>query len=107
MSRRQYADEDLDEAADRRQDEEVQTVVDDEAEARDIEAKRNAAGVSKETLAMQDAYLEGQRAGAQGVAAGLNPWRDPASPEYMAWERGRLAAESYRTSRQFNQRRAA
>jgi hypothetical protein len=33
VSRRQYADEDFDEAADRRHDEEVQTVIDDAAEA--------------------------------------------------------------------------
>ena len=102
MSR--YADEDIDDAADRLYDDEVVRVMDDEVEAREIEAKRNAAGMSKEELVLQDAYLEGQRAGAQGLAAGLNPWRDPASPEYQAWERGRAAAEAYRYSRHYNRR---
>jgi hypothetical protein len=88
MSRRCYADESFDEAADRRYDETVQRDVDD-AES------------------IQDAYLEGQRAGARGVAAGLNPWRDPKSPEFQSWERGRAAAEAYRASREFNHRRRA
>lgn len=85
----------------------VQTMIDDEAEARAIEAKRHAAQMTKEELILQDAYIEGQRAGAQGVTAGLNPWSDATSPEFHAWERGRSAAENYRVSRQFNQRRAA
>lgn len=106
MSRR-YADEDIDEAADRMHDEGVQTVIDDEAEARDIEAKRNAAGISPEELRLQDCYIEGQRAGAIGTAAGCNPWVDTKSPEYRAWERGRVAAEAYRIARNINQRRKA
>ena len=57
---------------------------------------RNAAGMTPEELSVQDAYLEGQRAGHLGVAAGANPYTNPLLPEYKAWERGRSAAESMR-----------
>lgn len=70
-----------------------QRQVDEEAD------KRRAAGFSPEELALQDAHAEGQRAGALGTAAGLNPYSDPISPHYQAWERGRSAAEGYRRNR--------
>jgi hypothetical protein len=83
MSRRQYADEDLDEAADRRHAEEVQTGIDDAAEA-----KRNAAGVSPEVLSLQDAAIEGARAGHLGLSASLNPYQ-AGCEEHDVWERAR------------------
>lgn len=61
--------------------------------------KRNAAGVSAEELALQDAFMEGQRAGARGHSAGLNPFSDPRSSEFQEWERGRNAAEGMRLAR--------
>lgn len=70
-----------------------QRELDDEAD------KRRASGCSPEELAIQDAYMEGQRAGSLQTAAGLNPYTDPASPHYQAWERGRSAAEGYRRNR--------
>lgn len=66
-----------------------------------LEAKRSASGNSPEQLSIQDAYIEGQRAGANGLAAGLNPYQHPGLPEWQAWERGRNAAEAYRTNRSF------
>ncbi len=49
--------------------------------------------------ALTDAYLEGQRAGLAGHAAGVNPWADVHSAEYKAWERGRCAGEASRLAR--------
>jgi hypothetical protein len=57
---------------------------------------RTASGISPEELFIQDAYMEGQRAGHQGLAAGLNPFNNPKSPEAQAWERGRSAVEAMR-----------
>jgi hypothetical protein len=71
-----YVDE---ENADAAHDEDVQDAMDDSA--------------------LADAYLEGQRAGMQGIAAGLNPWADIYSAEYSAWERGRLAGDLARLAR--------
>lgn len=62
----------------------------------DIEAKRNASGMSPEELAIRDAYAEGARVGSRGGAAGLNPHTDISSPEAKAWERGRSAADAAR-----------
>lgn len=42
-------------------------------------------------LSLQDALLEGQRAGARGLPASLNPNQDN-TPEHAEWERGRMAA---------------
>lgn len=53
-----------------------QLLVDDETEARVIEAS------------LQDAYIEGQRAGHINLAAEMNPYQD-GYPEHAAWERGR------------------
>lgn len=71
------------------------------------EAKRAASGFSPEQLAIQDAYHEGCRAGNQGVQAGCNPFADPLSEEFRAWERGRSAAEAQRLSRYLPKRAAA
>jgi hypothetical protein len=61
--------------------------------------KRNAAGITPDELSVQDAYMEGQRAGASNIAAGLNPYKDTQSPEYQAWERGRAATVGMRLAR--------
>ena len=52
---------------------------------------RHAAQMSPEELSIQDAYQEGARCGQFGTAAGLNPYQCR-TPEYDAWERGRMAA---------------
>lgn len=78
MSRR-YPDEPYEEAVDR---------LYDEAEQRDIDES-----------ALQDAHIEGQRAGLMGLGAGLNPWADPYSAEYKRWEAGRAAGEAMRLER--------
>lgn len=70
-----------------------QREIDDEAD------KRRASGYSPEQLSIQDAYMEGQRAGSLGTASSLNPYTDENSPHYQAWERGRSAAEGYRRNR--------
>lgn len=59
------------------------------------DAKRHAAGMSPEELSLQDARLEGQRAGRDGRAAGLNPYQ-VGIPEHAEWERGRSAVEGMR-----------
>lgn len=73
---------------DERFEAEVQTMVDDEQEARDIEAKRNAIQTSPEILSLQEAYIEGQRAGHLNLSASLNPYQ-AGCPEHDEWERGR------------------
>lgn len=52
---------------------------------------RNAAGISPEELSMQDAAIEGARAGHRGTAAALNPY-DHGQPEHKAWDDARLQA---------------
>lgn len=74
--------------AERKYDDEVQRQVDDQWEA---EAKRASAGISPEILSLQEAFLEGQRAGARGNGASLNPFQDD-TPEHGEWNRGRLSA---------------
>jgi hypothetical protein len=66
-------------------------------EERDIDAEIDD-DVQREIdeRALADAYLEGQRAGLQGIAAGLNPWADEYSAEFKRWEAGRAAGESMR-----------
>ena len=78
----------------------VQEIMDDEVEAREEEARRNAAkraasGISAELLSLQQAFVEGQRAGMLGLTAGLNPY-DHAEPESEEWERARAAIISAR-----------
>lgn len=53
---------------------------------------REAAGVSREELSLQEAFIEGQRAGARGASASENPNQE-GFPEYKEWERGRLSAQ--------------
>lgn len=77
-------------AEDKAYDDWLQRQLDDE-----MEAKRRASGNSPEQLAIQDAFNEGQRAGAKGNASGLNPFQD-GTPEHDAWERGRSGAERMR-----------
>lgn len=93
MSKILTADDFLDEQADEAYELYRQREVDEEAD------KRRAAGFSPEELSIQDAYMEGQRAGSLGTASALNPFSDPGSPHHQAWERGRNAAEGYRRNR--------
>jgi len=60
---------------------------------------KHASGMSPEELLLQDTYAEGARVGSWGGGAGLNPWTDPSSPQFKAWERGRFAAEGQRIKR--------
>lgn len=60
--------------------------------------KRHASGMSAEELSIQDAFIEGQRAGGQSLSAALNPNRD-GTPEHDAWERGRRSAEAMKLAR--------
>lgn len=93
MSSRVTIDDMTDERADDAYELHRQREVDEAAD------KRRASGLSPEELSIQDAYMEGQRAGALGTAAALNPFSDPGLPQYKAWERGRSAAEGYKRSR--------
>lgn len=52
---------------------------------------RHASGISPEELSLQDAFMDGQRQGLVGIAAGLNPYQ-LGTPEYAEWERGRFTA---------------
>lgn len=72
-----------------------QREVDDEAEAREIEAKRNASGSSPEILSLQDAYLEGQRLGMAGFGPEMNTYA-PGTPEWHECDRGRRNALGFR-----------
>lgn len=54
--------------------------------------------IAAERASIADAFLEGQRAGFQQVAAGANPWPVD-SEEFAAWERGRNGAELQRLNR--------
>jgi len=74
----------------------VQEIMDDEVEAREEEARRNAAkraasGLSPELLSLQDARFAGSQAGYRGNGASLNPYQDW-TPEHAAWENARTAA---------------
>lgn len=103
MSRRRYEGEDYGDHEDRAFADHRQQLVDDEAEAREIEAKRNASGISAEILSLQEAFLEGQRAGQMGLAAGLNPYQ-AGIPEHAEWERGRSAVIGARLNSNINRR---
>jgi hypothetical protein len=59
---------------------------------------RNAAGISPEELSLQDAFMEGQRAGAMQLSPSLNPFQDH-TPEHEAWERGRQGAATVAAAR--------
>lgn len=43
-----------------------------------------------EAAALQDAFMDGQRAGQLGLSAGLNPWQR-GTGQSSEWERGRSA----------------
>lgn len=51
---------------------------------------RNAAGMTPEELSLQDAFIEGQRAGHLGLAGGLNPYQTGCL-EHDEWERARTS----------------
>lgn len=68
----------------------------DECQAhRDREARRAASGSSPEQLSLQDAYIEGSRAGGLGLSPSLNPFQDSVA-EHGEWERGRRNALAQR-----------
>lgn len=46
--------------------------------------------ITPDEAAVQDAYMEGQRAGHLAHERGQNPWPE-GTPERDAWERGRIA----------------
>lgn len=100
MSRLRYEGEDVDDAADRLYAEDVQREMDDKREA---EQKRMASGASPEILSLQEAFLEGQRAGQMSLGASLNP-NQYSTPEYDEWERGRSGVIGARLN---SQRRVA
>jgi hypothetical protein len=52
---------------------------------------RTAAGFSPEELSLQDAAMEGHRAGRLGLSASLNPYQSGCA-EHAAWEVGRNCA---------------
>jgi hypothetical protein len=81
MSRR-YEGEDFEDCVDRVTDGAIQSDVDDAAD------KRNASQTSPEILSLQDAHIEGQRAGHLGLSASLNPYQ-AGCPEHDEWERAR------------------
>jgi ribosome modulation factor len=64
----------------------------------DAEAKRNASGTSAEILSLQQALLEGQRAGYAGRESSENPYSDPNCAEFHEWLRGWRAARALRTA---------
>lgn len=78
-----YPDESFDDYQDRVTDEAIQNDTDDAAEA-----KRNAAQTSPELLSLQDARIEGARAGHLGLSASLNPYQDGCA-EHAEWESAR------------------
>lgn len=82
MSRR-YPGEDVYDHEDRVTAEAIQNDMD-----ASMEAKRAAAGISPEALSLQDAFIEGQRAGHLGLSAGLNPYQTGCL-EHHEWERAR------------------
>lgn len=89
---RPYEGEDFDDHVDRVTDEAIQQEVDDRVEAEE-EAKRRAAGYSAELLSLQEALIEGQRAGMRLSSPSLNPYQHE-TPEHAEWERGRAAVIS-------------
>jgi hypothetical protein len=57
----------------------------------EAEAKRAASGISPEQLSLQDALMNGQRAGLMCHGESMNPYPH-GSEEAREWTRGRLAA---------------
>jgi ribosome modulation factor len=58
----------------------------DEDDAHDYFVQRDLDNAA----ALQDAYLEGAKAGRQGLSASLNPWQDY-TEHHAAWQRGWFA----------------
>lgn len=59
---------------------------------------RTAYGISPEELSLQDAAIEGARAGQMGFGASLNPYQDN-TPEHASWEDARMQALAQRCAR--------
>lgn len=59
---------------------------------------RTAYGISPEELSLQDAAIDGARAGQRGTAASLNPY-DHTTPEHNAWEDARRQAIAQQLAR--------
>lgn len=59
---------------------------------------RTAYGTSPEELSMQDAFMEGMRAGGNSLSPSLNPYQDN-TPEHREWERGRQGAAAVAAAR--------
>ena len=57
----------------------------------ELNAKRQAARFSPEEMSLQDARIDGAKAGARGTAAALNPYQHT-EPEHAEWERARMEA---------------
>jgi hypothetical protein len=49
-------------------------------------------------MSLQDAFMEGQRAGNMLFGPPLNPFQDD-TPEHAEWERGRSAAVAHKRER--------
>lgn len=90
------------EAEDEAYDAARQREVDAETEAR---MKRNASGTSPEALELQDALLDGMRAGERGSAAGLNP-HPVGSPKHAEWLRGHRSVSARKLAADLRRRAA-
>lgn len=75
---------------DERHDRLVVEYMDDELEAHEENARRDAARRA-DALSLIDAGNAGRQAGMFGHGASMNPYSDPMSPEFQEWERWRLA----------------
>lgn len=99
------------ETEDEAYDRSVQEMMDDETEAREMEAQRIAAmrvasGISTEQLSLQDARIEGAKAGRMGHGPYSNPYQD-FTPEHAEWEKSRHAAIGQKLNNPFANRRVA
>jgi hypothetical protein len=75
----------------------------DDVYADAIAAKRAASGLSPELLSLQEAFAEGQRAGAAGKEASENPYQDH-TPEHGEWRRGRAGVGGMKLADLLDQR---
>lgn len=71
----------------------------------EAEAKRAASGMSPEQLSLQDAFMEGQRAGQLGLSSALNPWQH-GSAQHAQWERARMGVIGAALNKAFIRRSA-
>lgn len=61
---------------------------------------RTAYGISPEELSLQDAAIEGAKAGQMGFGASLNPYQDN-TPEHREWDEKRMQALASRLAGSF------